>query len=113
MYKKLSKTNESYSEEVGMKSSAKKCSMMYFYADWCPHCTRFGPEVEKAAQSATASQKNIVLEKNNDETTTAELKKKYNIKGYPTLYFVKDQEQPTLYEGPRTADSIEEFMRSL
>uniref|UniRef100_A0A914WED8 Protein disulfide-isomerase n=1 Tax=Plectus sambesii TaxID=2011161 RepID=A0A914WED8_9BILA len=79
-------------------------ALIEFYAPWCGHCKKLGPEYEKAAKALADKSPAVPLAKV-DTTIEAELGKRYDIKGYPTLKFWKDG-TPTEYDGPREADGI-------
>jgi thiol-disulfide isomerase/thioredoxin len=84
-----------------------------FYVDWCPHCTSAKPEIErlkKNMENESIENQKVEVRMVNAEKEEA-LASKFNVKGYPTIIFVKQGKKYT-YEGERTADAIKAFMAS-
>ncbi|XP_010264686.1 PREDICTED: protein disulfide isomerase-like 1-4 [Nelumbo nucifera] len=75
--------------------------MVEFYAPWCGHCQALAPEY---AAAATELKGQAVLAKV-DATEENELAQKYEVQGFPTVYFFIDGVHKP-YPGPRNKDSI-------
>ena len=71
--------------------------MVEFYAPWCGHCKALAPEY---AAAATELKGEAVLAKV-DGTEENGLMDKYEVLGFPTLYFFADGVHKA-YSGPRT-----------
>jgi len=80
-----------------------------FYAPWCGHCKHLAPEYAQAAKTLKDEGSNVVVAKV-DATQHEALGKKFDIKGYPTLKFFRNQ-VPSDYDGGRTAQDIVAFIR--
>jgi len=86
-----------------------------FFAKWCSHCKSLAPEWEKAATTlkgdATAATYGIVLAAV-EATVHKSLAEKYSIQGFPSIKIFEGHsaEDPSAYEGPRTATGIVEFL---
>ena len=80
--------------------------LLFFYADWCGYCTQFKPEIEKLEAS------NIIqVERLNDRDTPSTTKQKYNIQGYPTVFYICDDKKKKIqFNGERTKEALEEFI---
>ncbi|KAL2507523.1 Protein disulfide isomerase-like 1-4 [Forsythia ovata] len=76
--------------------------MVEFYAPWCGHCKALAPEYAAAATDLKAE--NVKLAKV-DATEENELAEKYEVQGFPTVYFFVDGEHKP-YSGQRTKDAI-------
>ncbi|KAL8496662.1 hypothetical protein ACS0TY_020378 [Phlomoides rotata] len=76
--------------------------MVEFYATWCGHCKALAPEY---AAAATALNDTDVKLAKVDATEANELSEKYEIEGFPTLFFFVDGERKP-YPGQRTKDAI-------
>lgn len=80
--------NETNFDEV---VRSKPVVMVEFYAPWCGHCKELQPSYEKAAKNLKKHDPPIRLGKV-DATAAAELAKKYDVSGYPTIIAFKDGE---------------------
>lgn len=64
-----------------------KYVMVEFYAPWCGHCLALAPEYAAAATELKGEE--VTLAKV-DATEEAELAQKYDVQGFPTVYFFVD-----------------------
>ncbi|KAL7228691.1 hypothetical protein ACSBR2_007404 [Camellia fascicularis] len=80
--------------------------MVEFYAPWCGHCQALTPEY---AAAATELKGEVVLAKV-DATEESELGQKYEIQGFPTVYFFIDGVHKD-YSGQRTKDAIVSWVK--
>ncbi|KAK4487587.1 hypothetical protein RD792_005764 [Penstemon davidsonii] len=81
--------------------------MVEFYAPWCGHCQALAPEY--AAAAADLKDEAVVLAKV-DATEEAELGQKYDVQGFPTIYFFVDGVHKP-YPGQRTKDAIVTWLK--
>ncbi|KAL2526413.1 Protein disulfide isomerase-like 1-3 [Abeliophyllum distichum] len=79
-----------------------KFVMVEFYAPWCGHCQALAPEYAEAA--AELKEVEVSLAKV-DATEEAELAQKFDVQGFPTVYFFVDGVHKP-YPGQRTKDAI-------
>ncbi|XAR52369.1 Protein disulfide-isomerase [Bertholletia excelsa] len=80
--------------------------MVEFYAPWCGHCQALAPEY---AAAATELKGEVVLAKV-DATEESELAQKYEIQGFPTVFFFIDGVHKD-YSGQRTKDGIVSWVK--
>ncbi|KAG5464552.1 hypothetical protein LSCM1_00743 [Leishmania martiniquensis] len=83
--------------------------MLLFYAPWCGHCKKLHPEYEKVAKSL--EDENVIIAKI-DATANDFNRERFEISGFPTMYFIAAGKSPIVYEGGRTADAITAFVKS-
>ncbi|PIN09703.1 Protein disulfide isomerase (prolyl 4-hydroxylase beta subunit) [Handroanthus impetiginosus] len=81
--------------------------MVEFYAPWCGHCQALAPEY--AAAAAELKDEAVALAKV-DATEEAELSQKFDVQGFPTLYFFVDGLHKP-YPGQRTKDAIVSWLK--
>lgn len=73
----------------------KDLSMLVIYAQWCGHCKKAAPEINKLAEKSKA--KIFVIESEDYKGDKAS--------GYPTIYIVKNSKS-SKYEGLRDVESM-------
>ena len=92
-----------------------KKTLLFFYADWCPHCTNFKPEVLKFKQQNEAN-KQLEVKMLEESACPPELMKKHNVRGFPTVVLVTvdgaGQERADTYNGERSSEGLQHFIDS-
>ncbi|KAL0303090.1 UNVERIFIED_CONTAM: protein disulfide isomerase-like 1-3 [Sesamum radiatum] len=81
--------------------------MVEFYAPWCGHCQALAPEYAAAAEEL--KDEAVVLAKV-DATEETELSQKFDVQGFPTVYFFVDGVHKP-YPGQRTKDAIVAWLK--
>lgn len=101
------KTYMNYSRTEKFSEEKK---VVFVYADWCGHCTRFKPEWSKVEKECKA--RNITTTALNvDHEQNSEFINKYEVNSFPTLLVFKGS-QFQKYEGNRTTDQIVDFVEN-
>lgn len=109
---KYETTPEKFEKDVLRGPGKKLC---VFYAKWCGHCEKLmkdswnsaSEHMNKGERSTWKMWKvNVGGDKSPEDATKEqhELGKKYNVKGYPTIYIFENGKLVTEYEGPRTEE---------
>ena len=86
-YKSYKVTHESYANDEEQKEAV----IYFFFADWCPHCKKAKPEMEKIKNNFDNRSLNEYLTKVKYVDCTREtqegkqLVNEYNVEGYPTI----------------------------
>ncbi|KAG5489874.1 hypothetical protein GH5_00757 [Leishmania sp. Ghana 2012 LV757] len=83
--------------------------MLLFYAPWCGHCKKLHPDYEKVAKSLESE--NVIVAKI-DATANDFDREKFQVTGFPTMFFIPAGKSPMMYEGGRSADEIKAFVKS-
>ncbi len=98
--------------------SEKNAELLFFFANWCPHCVKAKPEWDSALADVDGKTINgyAVKFKSIDCTSeTAESEKmieKYKVEGYPTIKLIKDG-QVIEYDAKVTKSTIDEFLNTM
>jgi protein disulfide-isomerase-like protein len=81
--------------------------LLEFYAPWCGHCKRLEPVWDELA-SSSVKRKDLNVGKV-DCTTNPLLKTRFQIKGFPTIYLLKDKQLYPYSSGKRQLENFLEF----
>ena len=99
------------------KDESNVVEIMFFFANWCPHCKTAKPEWEKTKTEYTSTgidgYKIVFVEVDctNPDLKTTSIMDKYNVEGYPTIILIKNNEVIT-YDAKVTHDHLVEFLKS-
>jgi thiol-disulfide isomerase/thioredoxin len=102
----------------GSMSSNNTAELLFFYADWCPHCKTAKPiwnELKEEYQNKTINGYQIIFTEIDCSTETAEVDKmmnKYKVEGYPTIKLLKDG-QVIEYDAKPTKDTLIQFLNTV
>ena len=88
--------------------TASSAWLVEFYAPWCGHCKKLMPIFEEASTKVTAQ---VSLGKV-DCTSEKELARRFNIRGYPTVLFIRDG-VVRKYKGSRTVEGIKKYCEEM
>ena len=106
------------SEQVPAGSSTgngNTAELMFFYADWCPHCKAAKPiwnDLKAEYENKTINGYKIVFTDVDCSDETDEVKKlmnQYNIEGYPTIKLIKDG-QVIEYDAKPSKETLTKFL---
>ena len=97
-------------------NAKKEAELLFFYADWCPHCKVAKPEWDKLKSENEGKQingYNVVYTEYNcvdPPPNVEDLMAKYDIKGYPTVKLVKNGDEIIDYDAKPTASTMNQFL---
>lgn len=84
--------------------------LVEFFAPWCGHCQRLGPEYEKLADAFAGKKDKVIIAKV-DGDKNRDLANRINLRGFPTIkYFPPYSETGIDYENDRTAEALAAFV---
>lgn len=115
-----------FNKQINEKFTSCDCKIEIYTADWCGHCKAFkgGNDLmlEDVNGAKVPSEFKLLQDSMGDKMVnyvdgtpecSSKMEERKNggnpITGYPTILFVKDDEQVIKYSGPRTAEKIAEF----
>ena len=100
------------------KTSDSDAELIFFFANWCPHCKEAKPqweEIKKEYNGKTVNGYNIIfteIDCSNESDEVKQFTKQYDIEGYPTIKLVKD-EQIIDYDAKPDKSTIEKFINTM
>jgi len=97
----------------GFEGFENEKSIIICKAEWCGHCKEAAPEFKKlvSASPITLADGSKASVKMLDADEDKEELKNYDIKGFPTVLILNNGNSKE-YPGPRTSESIIEYMNS-
>lgn len=115
-----------FNKQINENFTSCNSKIEIYTADWCGHCKAFKgdsnemlnvngtkvPSELKLLRDRMGDDKMVNYVDGTPECSSKMEKRKQGgnpITGYPTILFVKDDEQVIKYSGPRTAEKIAEF----
>ena len=115
---KYNANNEHLSSSNSAGGSDKQAELLFFYADWCPHCKTAKPNWESIKtqyQNKTINGYHVIFTEVNCTTETADseqMMNKYNIEGFPTIKLLKDG-QIIEFDAKPTRETLNEFLNTV
>jgi len=117
-----SNMNSSYkpnSEKVPIGSSqSSTAELLFFYADWCPHCKAAKPiwnELKSEYQNKTINGYQVIFTEVDCTTESDETDKmmnQYSVEGYPTIKLLKDG-QVIEYDAKPSKETLTQFLNTV
>lgn len=105
-------------ENAGESGGNSTAELLFFYADWCPHCKTAKPiwnELKSEYENKTINGYKVVFTEINCSEETAEVEKmmnQYNVEGYPTIKLLKDG-QVIEYDAKPSKDTLVQFLNTV
>jgi len=91
-----------------MQGKGGKPTLVQFYANWCGHCVKTKPEVDKAS-AALCGDANVVRV---NVEQHSKLATQLGVEGLPTMLLVEDGKILGKVEGESTAEELTAFVRA-
>ena len=91
----------------------KEATLYYFYTNWCPHCKKAGPEINKLVEQTggVINETKLVIEKVDCDKDT-ETADKFEVNGYPTIKLIYD-EKIYDYDAKPNVETLIEFLNTV
>lgn len=108
------------SEQIpaGSGSANSSAELLFFFADWCPHCKAAKPiwnDLKAEYENKTINGYKVIFTEVDCSTETAEVDKmmnQYNIEGYPTIKLLKDG-QVIEYDAKPSKATLTQFLNTV
>jgi len=110
--------NSEENNNQGGGSQGKSAELLFFFADWCPHCKAAKPiwnELKTEYQNKTINGYSIVfteIDCSNETTEVDQMMNKYNVEGYPTIKLLKDG-QVVEYDAKPSKATLTQFLNTV
>lgn len=93
-------------------TESDKYSFVDFYADWCRHCLKLAPTIDKIAD-LFADEDSVQIIKVNGDKDGKSLVKKFDIPGFPMLKMFHGKDIPVDFDGMRNEQAISNFIQQV
>lgn len=120
IYPKSSVKYQPNSEHMlgGKGGDGDTAELLFFFAEWCPHCKTAKPiwnDLKSEYENKTINGYHVVFTEINCSEETAEVEKmmnQYNVEGYPTIKLLKDG-QVIEYDAKPSKDTLTQFLNTV
>lgn len=110
--------NAKYQANQASNAPTSNAELLFFFADWCPHCKTAKPiwdELKTQYQNKTINGYQVIFTEINCTEETAEVDKmmnQYNVEGYPTIKLLKDG-QVIEYDAKPSKETLTQFLNTV
>jgi thiol-disulfide isomerase/thioredoxin len=103
---------------AGSSGNSNTAELLFFFADWCPHCKTAKPiwdDLKSEYENKTINGYHVIFTEVNCSEESAEVEKmmnKYNVEGYPTIKLLKDG-QIIEYDAKPSKETLTQFLNTV
>jgi hypothetical protein len=103
---------------IGSSKTSNTAELLFFYADWCPHCKAAKPiwnDLKSEYENKTINGYQIIFTEVDCSEESAEVEKlmnQYNVEGYPTIKLLKDG-QVIEYDAKPSKETLTKFLNTV
>ena len=100
------------------EGTSNTAEVLFFYADWCPHCKTAKPiwnDLKAEYENKTINGYKVLFTEVNCSEENAEVDKmmnQYNVEGYPTIKLLKDG-QVIEYDAKPSKETLTQFLNTV
>lgn len=99
--------------EFPKKRGASKSNLLFFYTNWCNHCTNSKPIWENVKKDNEFQKFNLnFVDVNGEDEKNKELLKHYKIEEYPTIILDHDNKK-FIFDANLTTETLLKFLSSV
>jgi thiol-disulfide isomerase/thioredoxin len=111
-------TYQPNSEHILKDEVNNTAELMFFYADWCPHCKAAKPimnDLKSEYENKTINGYKIIftdIDCSEESPEVEKLMNQYSIEGYPTIKLIKDG-QVIEYDAKPSKETLTQFLNTV
>lgn len=112
------KTQQGDSVQDSTGGEGQSTELIFFYANWCPHCKAAKPhwnEIKEKYADKSINSYEIIFTEVDCSEETEDVKDKveqYNVEGYPTIKLIKG-DQIIDFDAKPTKNTLEKFLETV
>ncbi len=110
-YLHQNKSTERFAEMI-LPAKKPKVKIFNFNTEWCGWSKRFQPEWDEFSINVKSNPNIMAQDIKCDDPSNKSMCNNYNVPGFPTVV-AEVNGKPIQYKGPRTAESLIEFVNNL
>jgi len=105
-------------EHIPIQGNGNTAELLFFYANWCPHCKTAKPiwdNLKTEYENKTINGYHVIFTEIDCSEETDEVEKlmnQYNVEGYPTIKLLKDG-QVIEYDAKPSKETLTQFLNTV